>query len=79
MKGKLHYHDYCVLDAANVVAQVRLAGTPSQAANLLERSLNDTKRDLEIDCNDGYEVPLTLAVIFAIELAEKTDGSRNSN
>ena len=77
-QGDIHQHEYSVLDGANVVAQVRLTGTPTQASNPLEKALSDRNRDLEIDCNENYDVPLTLAVVFAIELAEKTDGTRYS-
>ena len=52
-EGDIHKHDYCVLDGANVVAQVHLTGTPSQRANLIERALENRERDLEIDCNNN--------------------------
>ena len=39
---------------------------------------NEMQRSLEIECIDENNIPLTLAIIIAIELAERSDGSRYS-
>lgn len=77
-EGDIHHHEYCVRDGSNVVARVGLAGGRDRNMNTVQRALDNMQRDIEIECSDEYDDPLTLAVVIAIELAEHSDGTRNS-
>lgn len=78
-EGDLHHHDYSVLDGNKVMARVRLTGTVEQdKRDPFKVVANEMNRSLEIECADDGDAALILAVVFAIELAEKCDGSRYS-
>ena len=47
--------------------------------DLFSKMIATKHREMEIDCNDKYDEPLTFAVIIAIEIAADAEGSRTAN
>ncbi|MBP5493023.1 MAG: hypothetical protein J6Y08_09275 [Clostridiales bacterium] len=76
-QGDIHHREYFVLDGSKEVAHISLAGPANDDPHLTRRALSDMQRDLEIKVSDEYDEPLTLAVIIAIELAQKADATRS--
>lgn len=82
--GDLHHHEYSVRAGNGVVARVRITGSDYNTgktvsiADGINALQNEMQRSLEIECIDENNIPLTLAIIIAIELAERSDGSRYS-
>lgn len=83
-EGDIHHHNYSIRDGSSIVARVRLTGTEYRTDKIVDMTdglkalQNEKQRSLEIDLTDGYDDPLTLAVVMAVELAEQCDGSRYS-
>lgn len=78
--GNLHHHDYQVMDGARVMARVYLKGTSVQARTDPFKAIqNELDRPLVIECGDDADEPLVLAVVFAIELAERCDNSGSAS
>ena len=78
-EGDIHHHDYSLKDDSGIVARVRLIDYEKpDMSDLIGTIKNAMNTPLEIDLRDDEDTPLVLALVFAIELAEKCDGSRYS-
>ena len=68
-----------ILDGSYEVARVRMTGALDPNMDLFSKMIATKHREMEIDCNDKYDEPLTFAVIIAIEIAADAEGSRTAN
>ena len=78
-QGNICHHVYSILDGSYEVARVRMTGALDPNMDLFSKMIATKHREMEIDCNDKYDEPLTFAVIIAIEIAADAEGSRTAN